>query len=347
MRHVKLLVTGGAGYVGSHACVELLAAGHDVVIVDNLSNGDPGTVDGIAEITGLAPRFVQGDILDQELMAEVMHANDIEAVLHFAAFKSPEESCRRPLAYFRNNACGTASLLEAMDAVGVNLIVFSSTAAVYGEAAAFPITEAAPVHPANPYGRTKLVSEQLLADMVSSKPGLRAAVLRYFNPAGAHSSGLIGARTGGEPDSLVHHIVEVASGQRECLTVFGCDYPTVDGTGVRNYVHVVDIALAHVRALEYLAAGNKWMTVNLGAGRGLSVLQVVEAFERANGCSVPVRFAQRRAGDVAASYADHALANELLGWRAELGIERMCADAWSRSRRLFPSGPERTEANKR
>jgi UDP-glucose 4-epimerase len=334
---MKVLVTGGAGYLGSHACVELLAAGYEVVVVDNLTNSDLETLNGIAEIAAKAPRFVRGDILDQELMIEVMRANEIEAVLHFAALKSPEESCRRPLDYFRNNACGTASLVQAMEFVGVDLIVFSSSAAVYGHAAVFPIAESAPAHPVNPYGRSKLVCEQLLSDMAVARPSFRAAALRYFNPVGAHASGLIGERAGSISGSLVPCLVEVASGRRECLTVFGRDYPTIDGTGVRDYVHVVDVARAHVHALRYLADGNKGGALNLGTGRGLSVLEVVAAFECASGCRIPLRFADRRQGDVASSYADPALAESLLGWRAELGIERMCGDAWSRYKRLCPA----------
>lgn len=334
---MNILVTGGAGYVGAHACVELLAGGHEVVVVDNLVNGELATLDGVAAIAAKAPRFVRGDILDQALMGRVMQDHAVDVVMHFAALKDPEASCRQPLAYFRNNACGMASLLQAMACAGVERIVFSSSAAVYGAAEAFPIRESAPLRPANPYGRSKLACEELLVDVSAANAQFRAVTLRYFNPVGAHRSGLIGERAGATPGNLVPRLLQVAAGQREFLAVHGSDYPTIDGTGIRDYVHVSDIATAHLRALEHLAAGKAGFTVNLGTGRGLSVLEVIRAFEQASGCSIPVRFVARREGDVAVSYADPTLAGELLGWRAALGIERMCEDAWRRHLRHGPS----------
>jgi len=333
---MRVLVTGGAGYIGAHACVELLAGGHDVVVLDNLSNADTTALDGIAAITGIAPCFVHGDVCDRELVIRVLRDNAIEAVLHFAAWKDVEESCRQPLAYFDNNVGGTISLLRAMECAGVELLVFSSSAAVYGDAAAFPISESAPVIAANPYGRSKLACEQLVADVAASRPDFRVAILRYFNPVGAHSSGLIGERADAKASGLVPRIVQVASGRSDCLTVFGNDYPTRDGTGIRDYVHVVDIAAAHMRALDCLAAGQRDITVNLGSGCGLSVLDVVRAFERISGRVIPLRFSARRPGDVAASHADPTLAHAVLGWRAVLGIERMCEDAWHRQQRFSP-----------
>lgn len=335
---MKTLVTGGAGYVGAHACVELLARGHEVVVVDSLVTGDPGALTGVAAIAGVQPGFVHGDVRDQALMARVMKEHAIDAVLHFAALKDVGESCRQPLDYFDNNVHGMTSLLRAMRQAGVHRIVFSSSAAVYGDAIALPVAESAPTRAASPYGRSKLMCEQILADVAAATPGFSAAILRYFNPVGAHPSGLIGERADPAACSLMACIAQVAGGQRERLTVFGGDYPTPDGTGIRDYVHVVDVAGAHVNALDHLAAGRGGITANLGTGRGVSVLEVVGAFERASGRSIPVRFAQRRPGDVAASYADPARANAVLGWQARLGIERMCEDAWRRQQHLLAAG---------
>lgn len=335
---MKTLVTGGAGYVGAHACIELLARGHEVVIVDNLAAGDPGALAGVAAITGVRPGFVHGDVRDQALMARVMREHAVEAVLHFAALKDVGESCRRPLDYFDNNVHGMTSLLRAMQHVGVHRLVFSSSAAVYGDAADLPVAESAPTRAASPYGRSKLMCEQILADVAAATPGFSAAILRYFNPVGAHPSGLIGERTDTVAGSLMACVAQVAGGQRERLTVFGGDYPTPDGTGIRDYVHVVDVAGAHVNALDHLAAGRGGIIANLGSGRGVSVLEIVGSFERASGRRIPVRFAQRRPGDVAASYADPARANAVLGWQARLGIDRMCEDAWRRQQHLLAAG---------
>lgn len=334
---MKVLVTGGTGFIGSHTCVELLACGHDVVILDNLCNSRKDVVDRIAAVSGRSPTLVQGDIRDQALVGEIIRTHDVEAVIHFAALKAVGESCERPLDYFHNNISGTISLMQAMDEAGVRLLVFSSSATVYGEPDICPIPESAPTRVTNPYGRTKLVCEQLISDKAVSQPDFHAAILRYFNPVGAHPSGLIGEAPNGTPNNLMPYVAQVACGQRDFLQVFGSDYPTHDGTGVRDYIHVVDLAEAHVRALDFLDRERRSVTVNLGTGRGYSVLEVAKAFERASGHPVPLRIVGRRAGDVASCYADPSLANELLGWSAGLGLERMCEDAWRWQLRLMKS----------
>ena len=325
---MKVLVTGGTGFIGSHTCVELLERGHDVVILDNLSNSTAEVADRVSGIAGRAPSLVVGDIRDQEIVRRVLVDNGIEAVIHFAALKAVGESCRQPLRYFDNNIGGTVSLLAAMEACDVKLFVFSSSATVYGEPDACPIPEKAATRVTNPYGRTKLVCEQLISDLSAASADFHAAILRYFNPVGAHPSGLIGEAPSGVPNNLMPYVAQVACGQREFLQVFGNDYPTRDGTGVRDYIHVVDLAVAHVRALEFLAEQRRDITVNLGTGEGHSVLEVVHAFEQASGMRVPVRVGQRRPGDVASCYADPSLANTLLGWHATRDLAQMCADAW-------------------
>ncbi|MBV2209028.1 MAG: UDP-glucose 4-epimerase GalE [Thermomonas sp.] len=322
---MRVLVTGGAGYVGAHASVALQQAGHEVVVLDNLSRGCRATLDGIAAISGQQPLFVQGDLRDGALLRRLLREQAIEAVLHFAALKDVSESCQQPLHYYDNNVGGTLSLLQAMMSEGVTRIVFSSSAAVYGHATAVPTPESAPFLATHPYGHSKQVCEQMLLDAAVTG-GLQAAVLRYFNPVGAHPSAMIGDMAAAS--NLLPQIARVAAGLQPYLQVHGQDYPTPDGTGVRDYVHVLDIADAHVQALLQLVRCAGSFTLNLGRGAGLSVLQLVTAFERASGRAVPLRFVPRRAGDVAISCADPANAEVLLGWRAMLGPQRMCEDAW-------------------
>ncbi|HEX7111675.1 MAG TPA: UDP-glucose 4-epimerase GalE [Mizugakiibacter sp.] len=325
---MRILVAGGAGYIGSHTCVELIQRGHEVLILDNLCNASPRVLERIAAITGQRPDFVETDVRDARALAAVFRERPFDVVIHFAALKAVGESWQKPLAYFDNNITGTIVLLQAMRDAGVNRLVFSSSATVYGDPDACPIPESAPLRVTNPYGRTKLVMEELIGDLGAADPAFRAAVLRYFNPVGAHPSGLIGEDPAGTPNNLMPYVCQVAVGLRPYLNVYGNDYPTRDGTGVRDYLHVVDLARAHADAIDALARRDAGFTVNLGTGRGYSVLEVVRAFEEASGRPVPVQFAPRRAGDVAACYADPALAERLMGWKAELGLERMCADAW-------------------
>lgn len=325
---MKVLVTGGTGFIGSHTCVELLERGHEVFILDNLSNSKADVIERIAHISGRKPQLTVGDIRDKEAVGQLLSSARIEAVIHFAALKAVGESCEQPLRYFDNNISGTLGLLQAMQATGTKHFVFSSSATVYGEPDACPIPETAATRVTNPYGRTKLVCEQLISDLTSADPDFHAATLRYFNPVGAHPSGLIGEDPAGIPNNLMPYVAQVAAGQREYLQVFGNDYPTCDGTGVRDYIHVVDLAIAHVDALDYLCREQQSLTVNLGTGQGCSVLEVVRAFEAASGRPVPTRIVARRQGDVATCYADPARAHLLLGWRAERDLGQMCADAW-------------------
>lgn len=325
---MRVLVAGGAGYIGSHTCVELIQRGHEVLILDNLCNASPQVLERVAAITGQRPDFVEADVRDARALAAVFRERPFDVVVHFAALKAVGESWEKPLAYFDNNITGTIVLLQAMRDAGIRHLVFSSSATVYGDPDACPIPESAPLRVTNPYGRTKLVMEELIGDLCAADPAFRAAVLRYFNPVGAHPSGLIGEDPAGVPNNLMPYVCQVAVGRRPYLNVYGNDYPTRDGTGVRDYLHVVDLARAHVDAIDALARRDAGFTVNLGTGSGYSVLEVVRAFEEASGMPVPVQFAPRRAGDVAACYADPALAERLMGWRAELGLERMCADAW-------------------
>jgi UDP-glucose 4-epimerase len=320
------LVTGGLGYIGSHTCVELLAAGYSVRIVDNLSNSKLAVLDRIAEIASIKPEFVQADIRDRAAMRQALAG--CAAVIHFAGLKAVGESVEKPLLYYRNNVEGSIALFEAMAESGVKTVVFSSSATVYGDPQSVPIREDAPLSATNPYGRSKLMIEDILRDVAQADPGWRIALLRYFNPVGAHASGRIGEDPNGIPNNLMPYVAQVAVGKLACLSVFGNDYPTPDGTGVRDYIHVVDLAKGHLAALAALARQGGLLTVNLGTGRGYSVLEMVKAFEQASGRPVPYRIAPRRAGDIATCYADPALATELLGWRAELGLDDMCADAW-------------------
>ena len=332
-----IFVTGGAGYIGSHTCLELLGAGHDVTVFDNLCNSRQESLARVQRITGQTLRFVQGDIRDRAALVSALRESGATAVIHFAGLKAVGESVANPMAYYDNNVVGTLRLLEAMVECSVKSLVFSSSATVYGEPQRLPLTEDHPVSATNPYGQTKLVIEGMLRDLFQSDATWRLAILRYFNPVGAHASGLIGEDPQGAPNNLLPYVAQVAVGRREFLNVWGNDYATPDGTGVRDYIHVVDLALGHLRALERLQQGPQCLTVNLGTGVGYSVLDMVRAFEQASGKSVPLRFAPRRAGDIASCYADPALALTTLGWRAQRGLAAMCADAW-RWQNLNPGG---------
>ena len=323
---MKVLVTGGAGYIGSHTVVELLSAGHQVTVVDNLSNSKLSVLDRIADIVGARPDFVHADIRDRATLIPALAGCD--AVIHFAGLKAVGQSVAQPLRYYDNNVAGSVTLLEAMEEAGVRTLVFSSSATVYGDPHSVPISEDFPLSATNPYGRSKLMIEDMLRDLVRAKDAWRVALLRYFNPVGAHASGILGEDPNGIPNNLMPYVAQVAAGTLPCLSVFGDDYPTPDGTGVRDYIHVVDLAQGHLAALAALERQPGMMAVNLGTGRGYSVLEMVRAFERASGRPVPYRIAPRRPGDVAACYADPSLAEQLLGWRAERDIDAMCVDGW-------------------
>jgi len=325
----KILITGGAGYIGSHTCVEFLNAGHDLVVVDNLSNSKFEALARVQRITGRALTFYQLDVRDKQALREVFALYDVEAVIHFAGLKAVGESVQHPLRYYDHNVGGAVALCEVMTEFSVNSLVFSSSATVYGEPDVMPISEDFPVGgTTNPYGASKLMIENILHDLQASDPAWRIAVLRYFNPVGAHASGLIGEDPNGIPNNLMPYIAQVAVGRRDYLSIFGGDYATPDGTGVRDYIHVVDLAKGHLAALDYLSKKPGLLTVNLGTGEGLSVLDMVNAFQNASGIEIPCQIVERRAGDIACCYADPTLAAEKLGWRAELGVEAMCDDAW-------------------
>ena len=323
-----ILVTGGAGYIGSHTVVELLNAGHQVLIVDNLCNSSIAVLERIEKLANPNFRFVQADVRDGAGLDRLFAEQPIDGVIHFAGLKAVGESVSQPVRYFDNNVGSTLALLQAMDRAGVRRIVFSSSATVYGDPEQVPITESSRLQVTNPYGRTKLMCEDILRDLQVSDPRWQVAVLRYFNPVGAHISGAMGEHPSGIPNNLMPFITQVAVGQREFLSIFGRDYPTPDGTGVRDYIHVVDLAQGHLAALNYLQKRQTSITVNLGTGRGVSVQELADTFARVTGVPVPYRFVDRRPGDVAACYADTTLAREALGWQAQLGVERMCQDAW-------------------
>ncbi len=323
-----VLVTGGAGYIGSHTCVELLQAGHEVIVFDNLCNSKASVLERIGQIAGRQAQFIEGDIRDKAALERIFAGHSIAAVLHFAGLKAVGESVAHPLSYYDNNVHGSMVLFDAMVRHGVRTLVFSSSATVYGAPAALPIREDFPLGATNPYGRSKIMVEDVLRDVAVADPQWRIALLRYFNPVGAHDSGLIGESPSGIPNNLMPYISQVAASKREFLSVFGDDYPTADGTGVRDYIHVVDLARGHLAALDHLGKSAGVITVNLGTGEGYSVLDMVHAFERASGKRIPYRIVGRRAGDIAACYADPQLARTLLGWRAEFGLERMCRDTW-------------------
>jgi UDP-glucose 4-epimerase len=325
---MAILVTGGAGYIGSHTVVQLLDAGQDVLVLDNLCNSKAAVMERIAKITGKSPVFVEGDVRDAALLQKVFSGHAIDSVIHFAGLKSVAEGGVKPLLYYDNNVAGSVTLFEQMAKANVHSLVFSSSATVYGEPVFLPYTEAHPLSPMNVYGHTKLMVEQVLRDLANSNPTWRIALLRYFNPVGAHISGLIGEDPSGVPNNLMPFVAQVAVGKREKLSIFGDDYETVDGTGVRDYIHVDDLASGHLAALAYLQQHAGVLTVNLGTGKGTSVFQLIQAFERASGTRIPYEVVPRRKGDLPEYYAqvDYALA--ALGWKAEHGIDRMCQDSW-------------------
>lgn len=324
-----ILVTGGTGFIGSHTTVALQQAGYRVVILDNLCNSTVAVLDAIAKITGTKPDFIQGDVRDAATLAALFDAHKITAVLHFAGLKAVGESTQKPLAYYDNNVHGSVQLLGAMKQAGVRTFVFSSSATVYGNPQQLPLTESHPRSATNPYGHTKLVVEDILENLYQSESGWRIARLRYFNPVGAHPSGLIGEAPQGVPNNLMPYIAQVATGRRARVQVYGSDYNTPDGTGVRDYIHVMDLAQGHVQALRYcLQTEQELLTVNLGTGKGYSVLEMIKAFEQASGKTIPYDLVARRPGDIAACWADTELAYEKLGWRAVKGIQEMCSDAW-------------------
>lgn len=325
---MAILVTGGTGYIGSHTCIELLDSGYDVVVVDNLSNSKPEVLNRIEEITGKRAKFYELDILDREGLDSVFSENDIEAIIHFAGFKAVGESVEYPLKYYHNNITGTLMLCEVMQKHDVKRIVFSSSATVYGMDNVSPLTEDLPLSATNPYGRTKLMIEQILRDVYVSDSSWSISLLRYFNPIGAHESGRMGEDPNGIPNNLMPYITQVAVGKRDKLSVFGDDYDTHDGTGVRDYIHVVDLARGHLRALEKVLKTTGVDVYNLGTGVGYSVLDVVKTFEKATGQEIPYVVTDRRPGDIATCYADPTKALEELGWKAEKSLEDMCRDSW-------------------
>jgi len=325
---MRILVTGGAGYIGSHTCVELLAAGYEVVVLDNLANSSAESINRVQEITGKKMVFYKVDLLDRQAVSIVFEKETIDAVIHFAGLKAVGESVEMPLRYYHNNITGTLILLEVMGEHGVKNFVFSSSACVYGDPATVPITEEFPLQSTNPYGQTKVMIEQILKDLHVTDSSLNIALLRYFNPVGAHPSGRIGEDPNGIPNNLVPYIAQVASGKLAELSVYGDDYSTDDGTGVRDYIHVMDLANGHVKALEKLAENPGVIIYNLGTGRGYSVLEMVKGFEKAAGRKVPYRVVGRRPGDIASCYADPTKAEKELSWKAARDIDEMCADAW-------------------
>ena len=327
---MRVIVTGGAGYIGSHTCVELLEAGYEVIIVDDLSNAKEEIIQKIAEITGKRPAFYRTDVKHKTALRQIFAYHRPDAVIHFAGFKSVGESCGMPLAYYRNNLDTTLSLLEVMEEFGCKNFVFSSSATVYGPENPAPYVEDMPAYVAtNPYGWTKIMIEQILRDYGTAKPDFSAVLLRYFNPIGAHASGLLGDDPNGIPNNLMPYIARTAAGQLKELTIFGDDYPTPDGTGLRDYLHVVDLAKGHLSALEYAREHTGTEAVNLGTGKSVSVLEMVHTFERVNNITVPYVIGPRRDGDLAKSWADAEKAERLLGWKAEKGLEEMCRDSWN------------------
>ena len=334
---MRILVAGGAGYIGSHTCVALAMRGHSPVIFDNLCNASAESPGRVSELVGSEVPFVCGDVRDANALDALFARERFDAVVHFAALKAVGESVRTPLAYFENNVGGTIVLLQAMQRAEVRRLVFSSSATVYGEPEHVPIDETAPLRITNPYGRSKLVMEELIGDACKADPSFTAINLRYFNPVGAHPSGLIGESPNGVPDNLMPYICQVASGQRESLSVFGDDWPTPDGTGIRDYIHVMDLAEAHAIALERIPGIHGNLALNLGTGKGTSVMELINGFERINGIRIPHRIVGRRPGDVAEAYADPTKAHNVLGWRSTRGVDEMCRDAWN-WQRMNPRG---------
>jgi len=325
---MAILVTGGAGYIGSHTVVQLLNAGQDVLVLDNLCNSKAAVMERISTITGKKVDFIEGDVRDAALLQKLFSGNAIDSVIHFAGLKSVAEGGVKPLRYYDNNVAGSVTLFEQMAKANVHSLVFSSSATVYGEPVFLPYTEAHPLSPMNVYGHTKLMVEQVLRDLANSNPAWRIALLRYFNPVGAHISGLIGEDPSGVPNNLMPFVAQVAVGKRAKLSVFGDDYETVDGTGVRDYIHVDDLASGHLAALGYLQQHAGVLTVNLGTGKGTSVFQLLNAFERASGKKIPYEVVPRRSGDLPEYYAQADYAQEVLGWKAQHDIDRMCQDSW-------------------
>ncbi|MFD1736822.1 UDP-glucose 4-epimerase GalE [Bacillus salitolerans] len=325
---MSILVTGGAGYIGSHTCVELLEAGYEVVVVDNFLNSHSKSIERVSDITGKQVKVYKVDLLDRQAVEQIFNENNIEAVIHFAGLKAVGESVQKPLYYYQNNITGTLVLLDVMRAHGVHKLVFSSSATVYGDPEQVPITEKSRLQATNPYGRTKLMIEDILKDVYVSNNEWGIALLRYFNPIGAHESGLIGEDPSGIPNNLIPYITQVAVGKRDELKVFGNDYPTSDGTGVRDYIHVVDLAKGHLKALHKIMGTSGVEAYNLGTGVGYSVLEMVKAFEHASGRTIPYRIIERRQGDVAVVYGDPSKAERELGWKAEKSLEEMCKDSW-------------------
>lgn len=323
----KILVTGGTGYIGSHTVVRLLESGYEVVILDNLSNSKISVIDRIEKITNKRPLFVEGDIRDKSLLDKLFSDHRIDAVIHFAGLKAVAESVKEPLKYYENNMGGSISLLEAMKNANVTKMVFSSSATVYGEPQQLPVKEDHPLNPTNPYGETKLAVENLLRDLYRSSPKWKIFILRYFNPAGAHESGLIGEDPNGIPNNLFPYIAKVVMGELESLKVFGDDYDTKDGTGVRDYIHIIDLAEAHLKALEKLSQ-SKCEVINLGTGNGYSVLEIIKNFEKVSNCKINYTITNRRRGDIATYFADASIAENLIKWKAKLSINRMCEDLW-------------------
>ena len=327
---MNVLLAGGAGYIGSHTCVELINAGHDVVIADNFSNSCPEAVARVEEITGRKIPLYEADVCDKTAVEKIFSENKIDAVIHFAGLKAVGESCEKPVEYYRNNIDSTLTLLETMKKYGVNNFIFSSSATVYGTPKTVPLVETMPTgSPTNPYGWTKLMMEQILTDTANANPDMSIVILRYFNPIGAHESGRIGEDPNGIPNNLMPYITQVAAGRLKCLGVFGNDYPTHDGTGVRDYIHVVDLAKGHVKAIDYSAKHKGTEIFNLGTGTGYSVLDIVKAFSKVNNIEIPYVIKPRRAGDIAECYADASKAAKILGWTAGKNLEDMCRDSWN------------------
>lgn len=324
----NILVTGGTGYIGSHTAVELINAGYGVIIADNLVNSEIGVLDKIQEITGVRPKFFHADVRDKSALRKIFSENDIDGIIHFAGLKAVGESCREPVSYYDNNLISTISLLEVMKEYKVSKFVFSSSATVYGEPERLPLDEECSLNPNSPYGRTKLMTEQILKDLYNSDNTLKIVILRYFNPVGAHVSGLIGENPKGIPNNLTPYVAKVAAGELEAVNVFGNDYNTPDGTGVRDYIHVTDLAQGHVKAMEKINRSGLYI-YNLGTGKGYSVLEVINAFERACGKKIPVKIAERRAGDIASYYASPLKAEKELGFKASFSLDDMCRSLWN------------------
>lgn len=329
--NAQVLITGGTGYIGSHTATLLLEQGYDLTVLDNLSNSSPEVLNRITQLTGKQVGFVHGDMRDKKALKSLFNDYFFDAVIHFAGLKAVSESVIQPLSYYENNVTGTINLLSAMQAANVKTLVFSSSATVYGTPQILPIPEGTPRNAVNPYGRTKQVIEDILADLHAADPAWQIARLRYFNPVGAHPSGLIGEDPRGIPNNLMPYVSQVACKMRDCLYVFGGDYPTPDGTGVRDYIHVMDLAMGHLAAMNFLSSNpdGYLLTLNLGTGRGVSVLEVVKTFERTSGKYIPFEIVDRRPGDVAYCYADPSLAESILHWRATRNLSEMCADAWT------------------